>query len=137
MNSPEALADDMKRNRARWSLTVNGFALKHNLNKLVRPYPVNVSDLVYLGHATTGENGSPREEGKLQIVRRTVWEVLHEDDTAVVSASPRELARMMDAIVAACQEFGLTVSEKKIEAIHLWSDPSTASNAVRIKVASQ
>ena len=39
----------------------------------------------------------------------------------------------MDVTVVACQEFELTVSEKKIEAMQLWSDPSTTSNALRIK----
>ena len=42
---------------------------------------------------------------------------------------------MMDVIVVACQEFGLTVSEKKTEAIHLWSHPNTASNAPPIEAA--
>ena len=41
------------------------------------------------------------------------------DDTGVVSTSPRRLARMMDVIVVACPEFGLTVSEKKTKAMHL------------------
>ena len=42
---------------------------------------------------------------------------------------------MMGVIAVACREFGLTVSEKKTEAMHLWSDPSTASNALRIEAA--
>ena len=44
---------------------------------------------------------------------------------------------MMDVIVVTCHEFGLTVSEKKTEAMHLRSDPSTASNPLRIEVAGQ
>ena len=36
--------------------------------------------------------------------------MLYADDAGVVSTSPRGLARMMDVIVVACQEFGLTVS---------------------------
>ena len=40
----------------------------------------------------------------------------------MVLTSPRSIIRMMDVIAVACQEFGLTVSEKKIEAMHLWSD---------------
>ena len=44
---------------------------------------------------------------------------------------------MMGVIVVACQEFGLTVSEKKTEVMHLWSHPHTASNALRIEVAGQ
>ena len=34
-------------------------------------------------------------------------------------------------------EFGLTVSEKNTEAMHLWSHPHTASNALRIEAAGQ
>ena len=45
--------------------------------------------------------------------------MLYEDDAGVVSTSLRGLTRMMDATVVACQEFGLTVSEKKTEAMHL------------------
>ena len=37
----------------------------------------------------------------------------------------------------ACQEFGLTVSEKKTEAMHLWSHPHSASNALRIEATGQ
>ena len=44
---------------------------------------------------------------------------------------------MMEARVVACQEFGLTVSEKKTEATHQRSHPNTASNALRIKAAGQ
>ena len=43
----------------------------------------------------------------------------------------------MGGIVVACQEFGLTVSEKKTAAMHLWSHPHTASNALRIEAAGQ
>ena len=42
---------------------------------------------------------------------------------------------MMDVIVIACQEFGLTVSEKKTEVMHLWSHISTAANALRVEAA--
>ena len=63
--------------------------------------------------------------------------MLYADDEGVVSTSPRELTRMMGVIVIACQEFGPTVSEKKTEAMHLWSHPHTASNALRIKAAGQ
>ena len=65
------------------------------------------------------------------MVRRAVLGMLHADDAGVTS--PRGLTRMMDVIVITCQEFGLTVSEKKTEAMHLWSDPSTVSNALRIE----
>ena len=47
------------------------------------------------------------------------------------------ITRMMGVIVVACQEFGLTVSEKKTEAMYLWSHPHTASNALRIEAAGQ
>ena len=61
--------------------------------------------------------------------------MLYADDAGVVSTSPRGLTGMMGVIVVACQEFGLTVSEKETEAMHLWSHPHTASNALRIEVA--
>ena len=59
------------------------------------------------------------------------------DDAGVVSTSPRGLTKMMDVIFVTCQEFGLTVSEKKTEAMHLWSDPSTAPDALQIEAAGQ
>ena len=37
--------------------------------------------------------------------------MLYADDAGVVSTSLRGLTRMMDVIVVACQEFGLTVPE--------------------------
>ena len=54
-----------------------------------------------------------------------------------MSKSPRSFIRMMDVIVVACQEFGLTVSEKKAEAMHLWSDSSIASNEMQIEAPEQ
>ena len=99
--------------------------------------PLIVSDLVYLDDAPKGQDGRPRKKGTLEIVRRAVWGMFYADDAEVVSTSPRGLTRMMDAIVVACQEFGLTVSEKKNEAIHLWSHPHTASNALRIEAVGQ
>ena len=99
--------------------------------------PLIVSDLVYLDDAPMGEDGRPREERTLERVRRAVWGMLYADDAGVVSTSPRGLARMMDVIVVACQEFGLTVSEKKTEAMHLWSHPNIASNALQIEAAGQ
>ena len=62
-----------------------------------------------LDDALKGGDGRPRKEGTLEMVRRTVWRVLYADDAGVVSGSPRGLTRMMDVIVVACQEFGLTV----------------------------
>ena len=76
------------------------------------------------------------EEGTLEMVRRAVLGMLYADDLGVGSISPRGLARMMDVIVVECQEFLLAVSEKT-EIMHLWSDPSTESNVLRIEAASQ
>ena len=84
-----------------------------------------------------GEDDRSREEGTLEMMRRAVYGMLYADDAGVVSTSPRGLTRMMDVIVVACQEFGLTVSEKESEAMHLWSHPNTASNALRIEGAEQ
>ena len=89
-----------------------------------------VSDLVYLDGAPKGEDGRAREEGTLEMVRRAVWGMLYADDAELVSTSPRGLTRMMDFIVVACLEFGLTRSEKKTEAMHPRSDLSTASNTL-------
>ena len=80
---------------------------------------VIVSDLVYLDDAPKGEDGRPRKEGTLEMVRRAVWGMLYADDAGVVSTPPRGLTRMMGVIVVTCQEFGLTMSEKKTEAMHL------------------
>ena len=63
--------------------------------------------------------------------------MLYADGAGVVSTSPRGLTRIIDVIVVVCQEFGLTVSEKKTEAIHLWSHPRTASNALRVEAKGQ
>ena len=71
------------------------------------------------------------------MVWRAVWGVLYADEAGVVWKSSRGLTRMMDVIVVACQEFGLTVSEKKTELMNLWSDSSTASNALRLEAAGQ
>ena len=70
-------------------------------------------DLVYPDDAPKGEDGRPRKEGTLEMVRRAVWGVLYADDAGVVSTSPGGLTRMMGVIVITCQEFGLTMSEKK------------------------
>ena len=77
-----------------------------------------VSDLG-LPDVPKGEDVRPKEERTLKIVQRTVRGILYADDAGVVLTWPRGLAKMMDVIVVACQEFGLTVSEKKIEAMHL------------------
>ena len=62
---------------------------------------------------------------------------MYAGDAGGVSTSSWGLARMVDVVVVACQEFGLTALEKKTEAMHLWSDPSTVSNALRIEAAGQ
>ena len=100
--------------------------------------PLTISDLMYLDGAPKGEEDRPREKEPLEMVRRAVLGMLYEGDTGVVSTSPRDLPRMMTVIVVvACQEFGLTVSEKKTEAMYLWSDPSTASHTLQIEAAGQ
>ena len=99
--------------------------------------PLIVSDLVYLDDAPKGEDSRPRKERTVEMVRRAMWGLLNADHAVIVSTSPRGLTRIMNVIVVACQEFGLTVSEKKTEAMHLWSNPSTASNELRMEVAGQ
>ena len=99
--------------------------------------PLIVSDLVYLDDAPKGENRQPRKGGTVEMNRQAVWGMLYAEDAGVVSASPRGLTRMMDVIVVECQEFGLAVSEKKTEAMHLWSHPIPASNALRIEPTGQ
>ena len=99
--------------------------------------PLIGSDLMYLDDAPMGEDDRPREEGTSEMVRRALWGMLYADNAGVVSTSLRGLTRMMDVIVVVCQEFGLTLSEKKTEAMHLWSHPNTASNALRIKAVGQ
>ena len=99
--------------------------------------PLIVSDLVYLDDAPKDEDGRPRKEGTLEMVRRAVWGMLYADDAGVVPTSPRGLTRTMGVIVVACQKFGLTVTEKKTKAMHLWSHPHTASNALRMEAAGQ
>ena len=92
-----------------------------------------VSGLVYLDDALKAGDGRPREKGTLEIVRRAVWGTLYTDNAGMVLTSQRSLIRMMDVIVVACQEFGLTPSEKKTEAMHLWFDSSTTSNALQVE----
>ena len=59
------------------------------------------------------------EETMLMKVRRSVWGMLYADDAGVVSRSPCGLARMTTVTVVVCQEFGLTVSENKTEAMRV------------------
>ena len=99
--------------------------------------PLIVSDLVCLDDAPKGKDGRPREEGTLEMTRRAVLGVLYTDDAGVVSTSPHGLTRIMEVLGVACQEFGLTMSEKKTNAMNLWSHLNTASNALRIEAAGQ
>ena len=95
-----------------------------------------VSDMVYLDDAPKDEDDRPWEKGALEMVGRAVWGMLYADDAGVVSTSTRGLTRMIDVIIVAYQEFGLTVS-KKIEAMRLWSHLSTASNTLRLQATWQ
>ena len=63
--------------------------------------------------------------------------MLYANGARVVSISSHGLTRMMDVIVVAHDELGLTVSKKKTEAMYLWSDPNTASHAPRNKAVGQ
>ena len=96
-----------------------------------------VSGLVDLDDALKAGEGRHREKGTLEIVRRAVWGMLYTYDAGMVLTSPRSLIRMMDVIVVACLELGLAASEKKIEAMHLWSNSSTTSNALQIETPGQ
>ena len=98
--------------------------------------PLVISNLVYLDDAPKGEDGRPKEEETLEMVRWTVWGMLYENHAGVVS-TPRGLTRVMDVIVVACPEFGSTVPEKKTQAMHLWSQHSTALNALRSEAEGQ
>ena len=99
--------------------------------------PLIISDLVFLDDAAKGEDCRHREEGTLEMNRRTVWGMLYADAAGVVSTSPRGLTSMMDSIVVAYQESGLTVSEKKTEVMYLCSHPIPASTALRVEPAGQ
>ena len=47
----------------------------------------------------------------------TIWSMLYADDAAIVSRSPASLAKMMTAVVEVCGAYGLTVAERKTEAM--------------------
>ena len=99
-------------------------------------YQLIVSDLVYPDDALMAGDCRLREERTLEIVRRAVWGMLYIDDAGMVLTSPRGLVRVMDVIVASCQEFGLTVSEKKIEATRTCG-PIPAQHRTRCKLRRQ
>ena len=71
-----------------------------------------LKDLVYLE-----EEAGVGAETPLERARRAVWGMFYADDAGVVSRSQEGLARMMTIIVEVSGEFGLTVSEKKIETL--------------------
>ena len=82
--------------------------------------PVIVSNLMCFGDAPKGEDGRSREEGTLELVRRAVWGMLlYANDAGVASTWLHGLARIIDVIIVACQEFGLTVSAKKTKVMRL------------------
>ena len=62
--------------------------------------------------------------------------MFYEDDVGGASTPPRELTRMMDVIAVACQEFGLTVSDKKTQVMHL-CDLTPARHRTRIELRRQ
>ena len=66
------------------------------------------------------------------MVRRAMLGMLYADNARVVSTSPSGIIRMIDVISVVYQDLGLTMSDKKTEAMHLWSDSNTASIAPRI-----
>ena len=90
-----------------------------------------VSDLMYLDDALKGEDGRLREEGTLVMVWRAVWGMLYADDVDTASWAYQDDGRYSCRMSG----IGLTVSEKKTEAMHLWSHPNTASNALRVEAA--
>ena len=47
--------------------------------------------------------------------KSTLWGMLYADDAGVVSQSPKQPRKMMEAIVVVCATFGFTVSEAKTE----------------------
>ena len=53
----------------------------------------------------------------LERARRAVWGMVYADDAGVVSRSEEGLTRMMTTIMEVFGEFGLTVSEEKIETL--------------------
>ena len=71
-----------------------------------------LKDLVYLEEEAGVGAGTPLERS-----RRAVRGMLYADDAGVISRSQEGLTRMMTTIVEVFGEFGLTVSEKKTEAL--------------------
>lgn len=59
--------------------------------------------------------------------------MLDADDAGVVVRSPGMLGSKMTVIVAVCQKLALTISEKEVGAMRLWSVPSSPGTAEHIK----
>ena len=53
------------------------------------------------------------------VLATPLWDMLYADDTGVVSRSPEQLRKVMEAILVVCGAFGLTVSEAKTETMCL------------------
>ena len=94
--------------------------------------PEIVSDFVCHDNAPKGEGCRPRLDGALEMVRGVEWRMLYADNAGGALTSPRGFARMIDVSVVVYQEFGVTVSEKT-EAMSLWFNHSTASNALQLR----
>ena len=71
------------------------------------------------GEATVGESA----------LTMPLWGMLYADDAGVVSQSPEQLRKMIEAIVVVCAAFGLTVSEAKTEIMCLRAKGMPESNA--------
>ena len=68
--------------------------------------------MVYLDDAPKDEDDRPWEKVALEMLRRAVWRLLYADGAGVVAISPRELTRMIDVILVAYQDFGLTFEKE-------------------------
>ena len=62
-----------------------------------------------------GAGGGGGATGGEPVRGTSFWVMLDADDAGVVSQSLEQLRKMMEAIVAVCAPFGLTVSEAKTE----------------------
>ena len=89
---------------------------------------VIIADSVSLDDAPNGEDGRPREEETLKMFGQAVRGILHANNAGVALTSSRGYTSMMDAIAVACQEFGLTVSEKKTEPCTCGPTPAQRHN---------
>ena len=88
-----------------------------------------VSGMVYLDDAPKDEDDRPWEKVALEMVRRAVWGMLYADDAGVVSISPRELTGMIDVIVVAYQDFGLTAEKEDRDHVPVVPSQHTVEHA--------